>query len=965
MQWNLGVRVLTTIVTFFSTAVCLLISAEVPAADSTAKSFSDDFTDYEDGSFGEPHWDARHIGFSMENGAMRADLTSQRGFTLRANAPAGRQVLLEADVTPQEPRGREWRTAGVGVYLDERNYWHLALAESPDGKRKFAELSEMYSGTWNAQHAPGSALKTVEDTGAFAWEYGKTYRLRISLEPDQEHGRIVGEISAGNARKYRCVQLLTDHAVDCGRPMLVVSSMAAMFDNVRGEVDDVVAVQPNQPRQDFPPFAIESAAPLTFGTPQPELATGFFHVTRDGDTWWLVDPNGQRMLSLGTDHVRYEGHWCEKLGYPPYGRQTQKKYGSAEKWAEEATRRLKAWNFNMLGAGNSPQARYQGVAHTDFIRFGTDFSSVAHIVEKTTWTGFPDVFDPRFERFCDIRARAKCVKGLNDPWLMGYFLDNELEWWGKTWRPGGMLEEAFTLPADSAAKQTLVRLLREQFGGDIAAFNTAFQSNVGSFNEVLVSTVKLQVTTPAAQAASDAFLDAVARRYFEVTTAAVRRYDPNHMVIGCRFAHNAPDAAWRAAGATCDLVTMNTYPRVDMQREHVFDMAEHLASRYELCGKPIIVTEWSFPALDAVDSFGRPLPSQHGAGMRVDTQAQKAACYTIMQRSLFELPFIVGSHYFMWSDEPSLGISSTFPEDSNYGLVSESDEPYELLTQTAKRVNAQMPTLHAGKIAAEDVEVRHPPQEDASAIASRSGGLTLTRDAESMVIDNGALRLSRDARAPFLHIEWRDDDGKWIELGRYEATLFVTANGRKEWPRATRITGVDVVEQTPDNLTLDITFAYDHTPRWEAAYRFHVERGQPWFTAKGLWIKNGSQQAIKFGGYYHYLPPRIGGEAANDVAAGARVPNYYLPVTTWFDPDLSLHFGALSMENDARLALRFWADGDGKHPDAWRKADVHLQPGDTWRADPDEPWTTVFGMKQTDKLPRPWLSILYNKENQQ
>src|SRR5206468_1120883 len=122
-----------------------------------------------------------------------------------------------------------------------------------------------------------------------------------------------------------------------------------------------------------------------------------------------------------------------------------------------------------------------------------------------------------------------------------------------------------------------------------------------------------------------------------------------------------------------------------------------------LCHKPIILTEWSFPALDARDTEGRPLPSQHGAGMRVDTQDQKARCYAIMQRTLFALPFVVGSHYFMWGDEPALGISSTFPEDSNYGLVSETDQPYPVLTTTATRVNAQMMALHAGQIKMTDV----------------------------------------------------------------------------------------------------------------------------------------------------------------------------------------------------------------------------------------------------------------------
>jgi hypothetical protein len=80
--------------------------------------------------------------------------------------------------------------------------------------------------------------------------------------------------------------------------------------------------------------------------------------------------------------------------------------------------------------------------------------------------------------------------------------------------------------------------------------------------------------------------------------------------------------------------------------------------------------------------------------MRVDTQEQKAACYRIFANMVAELPFMVGYHYFMWADEPALGISSTFPEDSNYGLVNEKDEPYAPFTKTAAQVNAQVTQRH-------------------------------------------------------------------------------------------------------------------------------------------------------------------------------------------------------------------------------------------------------------------------------
>ncbi|MDW8030078.1 MAG: hypothetical protein RMK94_17000, partial [Armatimonadota bacterium] len=338
-------------------------------------------------------------------------------------------------------------------------------------------------------------------------------------------------------------------------------------------------------------------------------------------------------------------------------------------------------NFNVLGANNSVKARYQGLAHTEFLAFGSDFASVADIVPKVHWTGFPDVFDLRFERFCDLRAKQRCAPNKDDPWLLGYFLDNELEWWGKSGRPWGMAEEAWKKPPDRACKQALVRVLREFYRGDIRAFNEDFGTNFSSFDEMLrvgtgeslseksgkavgLSSAPTELPQPKTQRGQKALMEFVrkaAERYFRITAQAIKKHDPNHLNLGCRFAWDAPEAVWEMAGKYCDIVTVNLYPRIDLERGFVLGVEEHLRKRYEICKKPIIVTEWSFPALDAKDSQGRPLPCKHGAGMRVDNQTQKAKCYAIIQRTLFSLPFIVGSHYFMWVDEPALGISSTFP----------------------------------------------------------------------------------------------------------------------------------------------------------------------------------------------------------------------------------------------------------------------------------------------------------------
>ncbi len=664
--------------------------------------FSDDFSRYPVGSAGEPNWEVNHIGFEVRDGKLVAEIPSGRAYAVLIKSPLARILTVEATVTVHKAISTGWKIAGVGVFLDERNYWHVALVESPDdqGKKHFAELHEMFDGVWLAETQDPTRLTTETDTGGFDWQYERPYRLRLTLAKDQVIGEVFevrDEPRSGSGVAltplYRCVRRLDNRAVTFGRPMLDCDGFVASFDDVTVEVSEV-AKEPPKERKTYPPFV---SRPFPHA-PRPRKATGFFRTEQINGVWWLIDPNGYPTLSIGTDHVNYFVHWCEKLGYAPYHENVKRKYGSEEAWAKEAVRRLLSWNFNVLGANNSVKARYQGLAHTEFIAF-TDFTGTADIVPRVHWTGFPDVFDPRFERFCDLRAKQRCAPNRDDPWLLGYFLDNELEWWGKSGRPWGMAEEAWKKPPERACKQALVRILRDFYRGDVGAFNEDFGTNFTSFDDLLRSQEPAQPRTERGQKALMAFVREAAERYFRITAQAIKKHDPNHLNLGCRFAWDAPEPAWEMAGKYCDIVTVNLYPRIDLERGVVLAIEEHLRKRYEICKKPIIVTEWSFPALDAKDSQGRPLPCKHGAGMRVDNQAQKAKCYAIMQRTLFSLPFIVGSHYFMWVDEPALGISSTFPEDSNYGLVNEADEPYPELTAMATKVNAQMVALHAGQTA--------------------------------------------------------------------------------------------------------------------------------------------------------------------------------------------------------------------------------------------------------------------------
>jgi len=273
--------------------------------------FLDDFSCYPEGSAGEPQWEVTHIGFEVRQGALWAEVPAGIGYALLRVAPFARTVTVEATVTVHRVLGRDWKIVGIGIFADRRNYWHLALVEAPEhmGRRHFAELAEMLDGVWNAHGEPATHLTTEEDTGGFDWQRGRPYRLRLTLTKE----RIIGEIfELDGTLRYRCIRRFDNRAVTFGRPMLDCGGFVAAFDDVQVEVKEVMPLPPKELKT-FPPFPSRLRAE---GVPR-QKAMGFFRTDQINGVWWLVDPNGYPTLSIGTDHVNYFVHWCEKLGYAP------------------------------------------------------------------------------------------------------------------------------------------------------------------------------------------------------------------------------------------------------------------------------------------------------------------------------------------------------------------------------------------------------------------------------------------------------------------------------------------------------------------------------------------------------------------------------------------------------------------------------------------------------------------------
>ena len=350
--------------------------------------------------------------------------------------------------------------------------------------------------------------------------------------------------------------------------------------------------------------------------------------------------------------------------------QTNKRvYGTREAWEADVAAKLKAWRFNLIGHGSGFAGR--GFAAAPTIAFARQFC-LGKDPDRTICNKgillFPNVFHPDFASECRRIAAAFCGPRKDDPEVLGYFSDNEISWRGlddgkrpEGWTTG-LFDAVAGLPDAHSAKRRLNAFLSARGGtADAADFET-----------------------------KAAFQRLCAEEYFRLTSAAIRAADPNHLVMGARFIQFLETNVWPVAGKYCDVVSANLYPWADLDRGtlHYNHKTEQLLFDRitEMCalagGKPLLITEWSFLALDA------GLGCRLGSGQRFYTQAERTRAAELFAKTLAAHPGVVGWIYFRWVDQPRGGVATAYPENGNYGLVSEYGETYPIADMLGNVQNA-------------------------------------------------------------------------------------------------------------------------------------------------------------------------------------------------------------------------------------------------------------------------------------
>lgn len=366
--------------------------------------------------------------------------------------------------------------------------------------------------------------------------------------------------------------------------------------------------------------------------------TGFFRVQKEGERWWLADPDGFRFLHVAVNSVSP----AEKFGS---GAAFREKFGTEAVWAAKTADLLHDLGFNGTGSWSASEilrSAPQRLAYTDNLNFMASYGRKrGGTFQQPGHTGYPGgaifVFDPEFETFCDEHAKQLAATA-SDPWLLGHFTDNEMPLGAKVL--DGYLGLPETDPGNRAARAWLA-------GREV--------------NDVL----------------REEFRGLVADRYFDIVTRAIRRHDPNHLILGSRFYGSEKDseAVFRAAGKHLDVVAVNTYSEWSPNAERFRNWARW-------SGRPVMSTEWYAKGQDS------GMANTSGAGWTVATQQERGWFYQNFTLGLLETGVCVGWHWFKYLDnDPTDTTVDPSNRDSNKGMLTAQYEPYRPLTESMRQLN--------------------------------------------------------------------------------------------------------------------------------------------------------------------------------------------------------------------------------------------------------------------------------------
>lgn len=405
-------------------------------------------------------------------------------------------------------------------------------------------------------------------------------------------------------------------------------------------------------------------------SPKPALVSRFrpfrtfaesktFRLEKDKDVWWLASPDGQPFYSLATvgpslgdaDPVREGLTAAEQIRAGGFNGLAG--WTNLERWAQVndalSARGQLALPMFVVIQSNALKGEF------DWLTDGQERHPDGH--------RFPDPFDRRFES-AYLAAVRKAASVVGDkPWFVAWFADNEVSH-----------DRLFRRVWSRACSEAFVQSLQVRYQ-TIARLNEAWKSDYISFTDLSLKKPVPSLPNDPRMADYLAFERKIVQRYVEATIRCIRSVDPDRPIFSNRFMASDIAAYTRLLDLykPYDGVGVNLYPANRGEGLSAGEAA-FLKMFYDLTGKPILIGEWSVPAADSgLYDPDQPQGLDWSWNEVVADQARRATQAGQLELDFYNLPFVVGTHWFTWRD------IDTPDRRANRGLVRTDGTPWEQL----------------------------------------------------------------------------------------------------------------------------------------------------------------------------------------------------------------------------------------------------------------------------------------------
>ena len=382
-----------------------------------------------------------------------------------------------------------------------------------------------------------------------------------------------------------------------------------------------------------------------------------------------------------------------------------------QRWASHTLDRLQAWGFNTVGNWSAPMlAGADRVPYTLPLSIVGDYASIS--TGTDWWGGMPDPFDPRFAMATERAVAIATRDHRDDPWLIGYYADNELAWAGPGDDPKARYALAYgtlKMTTDVPAKREFLKQLRDKDRNQ-AGLSKAWGIDLPAWE--LMEDPGFSAPLPSAEhpeieADFKYFQKVFADTYFKTISDSLKWHAPNQMLLGGRFAISTPEAV-ESCAQYCDVLSFNMYT---LQPHDGYDF-----TRLHSLDKPVLITEFNFGSADRGPFWG-------GVTQLAKEEDRGPAYANFLKQALSE-PSIVGVHWFQYLDQPVTG-RLLDGENGHFGLVGITDLPFQGFVESVRRSNlatADQMGKEAEKAAAEVDKASHDAEGGRKAEAGKGPG---------------------------------------------------------------------------------------------------------------------------------------------------------------------------------------------------------------------------------------------------